>query len=56
MNRQTGKKMLVNLVEYHVYQQFKAGEHKVNLSMTILQFDERWNIVHDSLRQFENGY
>ena len=24
MNSQTGKEMLVNLVEYHVYQQLKA--------------------------------
>ena len=56
MNRQTGKEMHVNLTEYHVYQQLKRDEHKANLNMTMLQFDERWNIVYDSLRHFKNGF
>ena len=56
MNRQTFEEMHVNLIRNHVYQQFKADEHKVYLIMTMLHFDERWNIVHDSLRHFENGY
>ena len=56
MNMQTGKQMHVNLVEYHVYQQLKAYEHKEDLNMTMPQFYERWNIVYDSLRYFENGY
>ena len=46
MNRQNGKEMHVNLVKYHVYQQPKADKHKPNLNMTMLQFDERWNIVY----------
>ena len=45
MNSQTGKEMLVNLVEYHVYQQLKADELKASLIMTMQQFDDRWNIV-----------
>ena len=56
MNRQTGKKMHVNLVKYHVYQQLKSDEHKANLSMTMLQLDEKWNIIYDTLRHFEDGY
>ena len=56
MNTQTGKGMRINFVEYHVYQQLKADEHKANLSMTMLKFDKTWNIVYDSLRHFENGY
>ena len=56
MHRQTSKEMHVNLVKYHVYQQLKADEHKANLNMTTLQFDERWKIVYDFLRHFENGY
>ena len=56
MNRQIGKEMHVNLVRYHVYHQLKADENKANLNMTMPQFDERWNIVYDSLRHFENGY
>ena len=56
MIRQTGKKMHVNLAKYHLCQQLKADEHKANLSMTTLQFDERWKMVYDSLRHFENGY
>ena len=54
MNRQTGKEMHDNLVKYYVYQQLKADEHKLN--MTMLQFDERWNIVYDSLNHFGNEY
>ena len=50
------KKLHVNLVKYHVYQQLKTDEHKANLNMTMPLFDERWNIVYDSLRHFENGY
>ena len=42
--------MDVNLVKYHVYQQLKADEHKANLIMIMLQFDERWNIVYASLK------
>ena len=56
MDRQTGKDMHVNLVKYHVYQQLKADEQKANLNMTMLHFNERWNTVYDSLRQFGNGY
>ena len=56
MNRQTGKKMHVYLVRYHVYQQFKADEHKVNLNMTMPHFDEWYDIVYDYMRHFENGY
>ena len=41
MNRQTGKEMHVNLVQYHVYQQLEADEHKVKLNMAMPQFDER---------------
>ena len=41
MHRQTSKEMHVNLVKYHVYQQLKADEHKANLNITMLQFDER---------------
>ena len=48
MNRQIGKE---NIVKYHVYQQPKADEHKAN--MTMLQFDEKWNIINYSLRHFE---
>ena len=55
MNRQTGKVIHVNLVEYHAYQQLKADEHKANLNMTMLHFDERWNTVYDSLRHIDNG-
>ena len=43
----------INSVKYHVYQQLKADEHKTNLSMTMPQIDERWNIVYDSLRHFK---
>ena len=56
MNRQTGKEMHVNSVKYHVYQQLKVDEHKANLNMTMPQFDEKWNIVYDSLRHFGNGH
>ena len=56
MNRQTGKEMHVNSIQYHVYQQLKADEHKAILNMILPQFDERWNIVHHSLKHFENGY
>ena len=56
MNRPTGKETHVNLGKYHVYQQLKTDEHKANLNMTMPQFGERWNIVYDSLRHFENGY
>ena len=56
MNRQTGKEMHVNSVKYHVYQRLKADEYKANLSMTMLQFDEKWNMIYDSLRHFEDGY
>ena len=35
MNRQTCKEMHVHLVNYHVYQQRKADEHKANLIMTM---------------------
>ena len=56
MNRQTGNEIHVNLVKYHVYQQLIADEHKGNLNMTMPQFDERWNIVYDSLGHFENGH
>ena len=56
MNRQTGKEMHVNLVKYHVYQQLNADEKEANLIMTMLQFDEKWNLIHDSLRHFEDGY
>ena len=56
LNRQTGKEMHVNLVKYHVYQQLKADEYKANLNMTMLQFDEKWNMIYDSLRHFEDGY
>ena len=45
----------VYLVKYHVYQQLKVDEQNVNLTMTMPQFDERWNIVFDSLWHFENG-
>ena len=48
--------MLINLVRYQAYQQLKADEHNATLNMTMLQFDERWNIVYDYLRHFENGY
>ena len=56
MNRQTGKEMHVNLVKYHVYQQFKTDEYKANLNMTMLQFDEKCNIIYDSLWHFEDIY
>ena len=56
MNRQIGKEMHINLVKYHVYQQLKADEHKANINMTMLHFDERWNTVYDSLRHFGDGY
>ena len=56
MSTQTGKELHINLVEYHIYQQLKDDEHKANLSMTMPQFDERWNTVYDSTRHFENGY
>ena len=60
MNRQTGKKVhvinIVNLVKYHVYQQLKADQHKANFNMIMPQFDERWNVVYDSLRHFENRH
>ena len=56
MNRQTGKEMHVNLVKYHVYQQLKADEHKANLNRAMLQFNEMWNTVYDSLRHLGNGY
>ena len=56
MNWQTGEEIHVNLVKYHVYQQLKADDHKANLNMTMPQIDEGWNIVHDSLRHYENGY
>ena len=56
MNRQTGREMQVNLVKCHVYKQLKADEHKANLNMTMLHFDERCNTVYDSLRHFSNGY
>ena len=46
MNRQTG----------NVYQQLQADEHKANLNMTMLHFDESWNTVYDSLRHFGNGF
>ena len=48
--------MHINLVKYHNYQQLAADEHKANLYMAMLQFDERWNIVYDSLRHFKNKY
>ena len=41
MNRQTGKEMHVNLAKDQDYQQLKADEHKANLNMTMLHFDER---------------
>ena len=56
MNRQTGKEMRVNLVKYYVYQRHKADEHKANLNMTMPKFDEKWNMIYDSLGHFENGY
>ena len=56
INRKTGKEMHVNLVKYHVYQQLKADELKANLSTTMPNFDDRWNIVYNSLRHFGNGY
>ena len=56
MNRQTGKEMHVYLVKFCVYQQLKADEYKANINMTMLQFDEKWNIIYDSLRDFEDGY
>ena len=55
MNRQSGKEMHVNVVKYHVYQQLKADEHKANLIMTMLQFDEKWNIIYDYLMHFGDG-
>ena len=55
MNRQTGKEMHVNLVTYHVYQQLKAEEHISNLNITMPKFDEKCNIIYDSLRHFGNG-
>ena len=36
-----------------VHLPFKADEHKAILNMTMPQFDERWNIVCDSLRHFK---
>ena len=33
-----------------------GDKHKANISITMLQFDERWNAVYDFLRHFENGY
>ena len=54
MYRQTGKEMHVNLVKHHVNQQHRTDEHKANLNMTMPQFDERWNILYDSLSYFEN--
>ena len=54
IDRQTGKEMHVYLVKYHVYQQLKADEYKANLNMTMLQFDEKLNIIYDSLRHFED--
>ena len=53
MNRQMGRAMPASLAKYRVYQQLKADEHKANLYMTMPHFDERWNIVYDSLRHFE---
>ena len=49
-------KMHVFLVKYHVYQQLKADEHNATLNMTTLQFEQKWTIIYDSLRHFENGY
>ena len=36
MNWQTAEEIHVNLVKYHVYQHFKADDHKANLNMTML--------------------
>ena len=38
---------MCNLVTYHLYQQLKADEHKAYLTMTMPQFNERWNIESD---------
>ena len=56
MNRHTDKEMYVNLGKYHGNQQLKADKHKGNRNMIMLQFDEKWNIIYDSLRHFEDGY
>ena len=53
MNGQTGTKMHVYLFKCDVYNQFKADEHKA-FNMTIPKFEERWNIVYDSLRHSED--
>ena len=55
MNRHTDKEMHVNLGKYHVNQQLKADKHKGNRNMIMLQFDEKWNIMYDSYRHFEDG-
>ena len=31
------------------------NEHQANLNISVHQFDEKWNIVYDSLMHFENG-
>ena len=56
MYRQSGKKMHISLVKHHVYQQLRTDEHQANLNMTMPQFDERWNILYDSLSYFENKW
>ena len=56
MHSQTGKEMHVNLVKLYVYQQLEGDEHKPNLNMTMLHFNEMWNTVYDSLRHLGNGY
>ena len=49
--------MKTNTLLTHVFRhQLKADEHKANLNINMLQFDERWNIVCDSLRHFANGH
>ena len=55
MNRHTDKEMYVNLGKYHGNQQLKADTHKGDRNMIMLQFDEKWNTIYDSLRHFEDG-
>ena len=33
-----------------------AEEYNANLNMTMTQPNERWDVVYNSLRHFENGY
>ena len=42
--------------QVRVSDRIQADTYIASLNMTMLQFDEKWNIIYDSLRHFEDGY